>query len=583
VTASPLPGLPSLEIPAIAELGEWDQWVLWGEKKVPLTPDGRPASSTDPRTWSSFQEAAEAFVRGVGYGLGFVFTEDDPYFGVDLDHCIDEDGRPTEEAAEIVRALDTYTERSPSGMGLHILGRGKLPPGWRGGNGVEMYDQRRYFTVSGALWPDGPEALADRTEELGRLRVKLSRKRERGGTQNEARKFLPDERHPALVRRARALRKHGLTAAELEGALLAYNAERCDPPKDEEEVRRIAQWAAPLEAETREPILVNMAEVAPEEVHFLVKPYIPKRKLTEIQGDPGLGKTWVMLAIAAAISKGLPLPGEDGKPSQVRPPASVLYMTAEDGLGDTLRPRLDAMGADVSRVTVLDGLRRESGERAEVTLADLDVLEAALAEVKPALVVVDPIQGYLGAGVDMHRANEVRPLLAGLARLADRFGPAVTAIRHLRKSGSDRAIHRGLGSIDFAAAVRSILVVGEDPETPGRRVLAHMKSNLTPLGPSLGFEIQDGGFYWTGASELSADDLLAAREPEQSRAPREEAEDVLRAILSESPLPADEVYRQAEAAGVSRSTLRRAKSRLGIRAKREGFGPGGKWLWELPG
>lgn len=344
------------------------------------------------------------------------------------------------------------------------------------------------------------------------------------------------------------------------------------------------------EKRSREPVLVCMADVAPEDVRWLWEPYLPVGKLTLLEGDPGLGKTWLALAIAAAVSKGHPLPaGPDGVPRGSREPANVLYLTAEDGLGDTLRPRLDAAEADVTRIHVLDGLRGEDGTRAEVTLADLDVIEAALVAVRPALVVVDPIQGYLGARVDMHRANEVRPVMAGMARLAEQYTCAVVAIRHLRKSAADRVIHRGLGSIDFSAAVRSILLVAEEPwsdeqekdQSRPRRILAHAKSNLAPAGASLAFEIVDGRFLWAGGSDLRAEDLLAGRDGDGGPRPREAAEDFLEETLDAGPVEVEKLKAEAKEAGLSWRTVERAKAKLGIRALRRGFGPGGTWLWEF--
>lgn len=343
-----------------------------------------------------------------------------------------------------------------------------------------------------------------------------------------------------------------------------------------------AAWAELKELEhARSPVIVKMADVEPQEVYWLWEPYIPRGKISLLEGDPGLGKTWLALNLSAVVSRGWPLPDSDGVPRGGTEPGPVLYMTAEDGLADTLRPRLDRAKANVELVSVLDGLIESDGKRAEVTLADLDVLKGALAQVRPRLVVVDPIQGYLGAGVDMHRANEVRPLLAGLARLAEEFDCAILAIRHLRKSAADNTVHRGLGSIDFAAAVRSILLVGEDPDAGGRRIMAHVKSNLAPQGPSQSYEIADGEFRWTGVSELKAQDLTAPEEPARVGA-REEAEQFLRETLAGGPLEAKTIWKQSAELAIPRNTLKRAKAHLGVRAKRDGFGPGGRWLWQLP-
>lgn len=336
------------------------------------------------------------------------------------------------------------------------------------------------------------------------------------------------------------------------------------------------------------PVLVRLADVEAESVTWFWKPYIASGKLTLLEGDPGLGKTWLSLVLAAASTKGHPLPGEDGTPGAAREPRNVIYMSAEDGLGDTLRPRLDAAGADVSRVFAITGKRTtdEEGEPvdAAISLADIPVLRSAIETVQPALVIIDPLQAYLGAAVDMHRANEVRPLLTALSELAQSYNFAVVVIRHLRKSSSDRAIHRGAGSIDFAAAARSILLVGEDPENDTRRVIAHVKSSLAPAGHSLGFELRDGAFTWLGHSNVTADQLLAPRPVGEERSAQDEATEWLADTLANGPVAARDLKRYASDAGLAWRTVERAKQSLGVTAKRASTGNSGAgvWLWTLP-
>ena len=335
----------------------------------------------------------------------------------------------------------------------------------------------------------------------------------------------------------------------------------------------------------RRPAVKRLADVEPEKVRWLWNPYIPLGKLTILEGDPGVGKTWLSLRLAAAVSRGEPLPGRDGVPREWREPANVLYLTAEDGLADTLRPRLDAAGADPERVFALAGWQGRDDEGRErtgaVTLQDVDILAAAIAEHRPALVVVDPVQGFIGAGVDVHRANEVRAVLAGLAQLAEEHQCAVLLVRHLAKASTDRAIYRGLGSIDFAAAARSILLVGQDPddETGARRVVAHVKSSLAERGPSLAFSIREGAFYWEGVAEADAEALLAPRATgEGGKLAVDEAKEFLRELLADGPVPAKEVENAYRAAGFSRSTIFRAKFALGIRVEKTGR----TWQWVLP-
>jgi hypothetical protein len=198
--------------------------------------------------------------------------------------------------------------------------------------------------------------------------------------------------------------------------------------------------------------------------------------------------------------------------------------------------------------------------------------------------VFDTLQAFLGAAVDMHRANETRPILTGLAALAEAYDCAILVIRHLGKSAKDRAVYRGLGSIDFAAAARSILLVGHDPQQPRRRVMAHVKSSLAPHGGSLGYELREGRFWWTGPSAVSAEDLLRASPMDEERSATEEAIDFLRDILADGEKPAKDVIREAKRAGISEITLRRAKA--GIVHPHKAHTVGGKrgegpWVWTL--
>lgn len=331
----------------------------------------------------------------------------------------------------------------------------------------------------------------------------------------------------------------------------------------------------------RLPVVVRLADVEPEAVDWLWYPYIPRGKLTLLEGDPSAGKTWLALTIAAIVSRGWPWPDvEDGIPRSGHEPEAVLYMTAEDGIADTIRPRLDAAGADVSRVYCLTASRDADGAEHSVTLRDVDVLDAALSENKPALLAVDPLQAYLGADVDMHRANEVRPVLAAFARLAERHGCAVLCIRHLSKARAERALYRGLGSIDFAAAARSVLLAARDPEHDNRRAVVHLKSSCAPEGGSIGYLIEAGRLQWTGKSDLTAAAANAPEADDEERSAIADAVDYLRAALAEGSRAAKQLQRDAREAGISERTLWRAKRALGVRARRQVGG--GAWVWDPP-
>lgn len=336
-----------------------------------------------------------------------------------------------------------------------------------------------------------------------------------------------------------------------------------------------------LVSEKRAPTIVRLADVEPQEVQWLWWPYIPLGKITLVEGDPGIGKTFLMLYLSAILSRGWGLPDQSGAPSGRTEPTDVLYMTAEDGLGDTLRPRLEAAGADVSRVHALTGWSEVvDGETAEgaVFLSETAIIREALERIRPSLLVVDPLQAFLGAQVDMHRANEVRPLLSGLGKLAEEYGCAVVGVRHLGKSFKGRAIYSGLGSIDFAAAARSVLLVGEHR---GEKLMAHVKSSLAPAGKSLRYVLRDGALEWAGVSDVTPDDMLV-RVTDASESSREdEAKDFLSDMLSEGPQPAKELFRLAREAGIAKRTLERAKSALGVTSERVGRpGADGGWAWK---
>ena len=221
-----------------------------------------------------------------------------------------------------------------------------------------------------------------------------------------------------------------------------------------------------------------MSEINAEEVQWLWYPYIPLGKLTILQGDPGEGKTSFILAVIAALTRGDPLP----ECERAAEPMNVIYQTAEDGLADTIKPRLESAGADCTRVLVIDEGKRE------LTLCDAR-LEEAIRRTGAKLIVLDPLQAYLGSNVDMHRANEVRPVLKRLSLLAERTQCAVILIGHMNKAQGLKSGYRGLGSIDFRASARSVLIVGRLKSGDTLRIVAQDKNSLAPEGSSIAFEL----------------------------------------------------------------------------------------------
>jgi hypothetical protein len=310
--------------------------------------------------------------------------------------------------------------------------------------------------------------------------------------------------------------------------------------------------------------IINMNDVETEEIRWLWEPYIPLGKITLVQGDPGRGKTTLLLAVAAALTTGVALPGS----SLAFPISSVLYQTAEDGLGDTIKPRLVQLGADCGLVHVIDE------DEAALSLSD-ERIERAILRTGAKLFILDPLQAYLG-DVDMHRANGVRPVFKQLGLVAERTACAIVIIGHLNKSGG-KSQYRGLGSIDIHAACRSVLTVGRIPIDDNMRAVVHGKSNLAPNGPSLAFGLDpNGGFTWLGEYEITLEELLKGGQPQPGNQ-FSRARALIEEMLSRGPVPAVDMMQAAEERGISPKTLHRAKSALGVRS----FKQNGQWYWEL--
>ena len=321
--------------------------------------------------------------------------------------------------------------------------------------------------------------------------------------------------------------------------------------------------------------LINMEQVEVEKIDWLLYPFIPFGKVTIVQGDPGEGKTTMVLQIIAKLTKGeAVLPSGSDEPALEAKtvdlePVNVIYQTAEDGLGDTIKPRLLSAGADCSRVMVID-----DNDQA-LTMMDAR-LEEAIIQTKARLVVLDPIQGFLGAAVDMHRANEIRPLMKRVAVLAEKYHCAIILIGHMNKNSNGKSSYRGLGSIDFQAAARSVLIVGRIKDEPEIRVVCHVKSSLAPEGKSIAFRLdKDTGFEWIGEYDISADDLLSG----DNRGKKiHAAKEFLQEVLASGSVAQTKVAEEAESMGIKKKTLWNAKKELEINSVKIG----NQWFWMLP-
>ena len=298
--------------------------------------------------------------------------------------------------------------------------------------------------------------------------------------------------------------------------------------------------------------IIRMSDVELTPVEWLWKPYLPFGKLSVLQGNPGEGKTYFAMHLAAACTNGKLLPNMERME-----PFNVIYQTAEDGLGDTVKPRLIEAGADLDRVLVID----DSDVR--LTLSD-ERIEKAIVENNARLVIIDPIQAYLGADVDMNRANEVRPIFMRLGQVAQRTGCAILLIGHLNKAAGMQSLQRGLGSIDIAAAVRSVMFIGKLKHDPTMRILTHEKSSLAPPGVSLAFSLGDeGGFRWVGEYDITADEMLSGIEP-QRETKTQQAKDLICILLAGGKqVLSEDIDKAALERGIPGRTVRDAKRELG--------------------
>ena len=626
------------------------QWLCWRQEerngeptKVPYSPTKHEkAKSTDPKTWAGYEEAVKA-LREHGYdGIGFVFTPEDEFCGVDLDKCLDpETGEIEDWAQQIVEELDSYTEISPSGTGLHVLVRATLPEGRNRKGRFEVYDRSRYFTVTGKHLAGMTRTIEKRQDELQNIvRRVFGEDSANGHTEPVAAPERPDNSlsDDEVVRKALSAsngeRFSRLWAGDTSGygshseadlalcGMLAFwtggDAARIDSlfrlsglyrkkwDRNDYRHRTVAEalsgktefYKAPktvklangterkMEELQPEEIGKLLSAVEPEEVSWLWPSWLALGKLALVDGDPGLGKSAMTLDLAARVSAGKAFP--DGAGCEA---GGVVLLSAEDGLADTIRPRLDAAGADTSKILSLATVPDEDGHDRLLSIPeDLGLIEKGIRRVGARLVVVDPLMAFLSGNTNSHRDQDVRRALAPLAGLAERTGAAVLVVRHLNKAAANNPLYRGGGSIGIIGAARMAFVVGKDPQDEDRRVLASTKNNLAMPPTSLMFSLEEaeGGAVrvdWLGDTDVSAKDLLATPQDQEHADARSEAVEFLSDVLANGPVPSTEIIQDAEDAGIAEKTLRRAKKLLGVVAYREGESDrrgAGRWLWKLP-
>ena len=317
--------------------------------------------------------------------------------------------------------------------------------------------------------------------------------------------------------------------------------------------------------ENTELKLINMSDVQAEEIKWLWYPFIAYGKMTIVQGDPGDGKSTLVLNIAAKLSRGERLEPE----MNIDKPVNVIYQTAEDGLADTVKPRLEQAGADCSRISIID--------ESEKSLSMIDErIEKAIIAAEAGLLILDPIQAYLGGGTDMNRANEARELTKRLGGIAERTGCAIVLIGHMNKGSGAKAAYRGMGSIDFFAVARSVMLIGRIEGHPDMRAVIQIKNNLAPFGHPKAFELTQDGFHWIGNYEITADEVLGGMVPKASKL------EIAKQFLMERSganvmILSTEIIELAAQEGISKRTLEAAKKELKIKAKKIN----NSWYWDL--
>lgn len=610
-------------------LGKKPQWVLWKyekaepkPKKVPYQANGQRADITNPNHLNNYGEISFQMMLGGYSGIGFVFTASDDLVGIDLDN-VAENGILNQEAQEILNTLNSYAEWSPSKKGIHIICRGKLPPGSRRKGFIEMYDRGRYFTFTGDKIND--LNVESRTQELLQVHSKYLGKQDgkQEKPQNNGCDVQSLSELEIITKAGQA--KNGDTfnclyrgdfsgynsQSEADIALcnmLAFwtgrNAQMMDnifrnsglyrekwDKKHSTDGRTYGEMTinnaidqcvdtyklpkAKQNKPTKSVELINAEDINPETINWLWHPYIPQGKVVLMAADPGTGKTWLALYIIAHLSKG-GYYGMDTMFNGTRfSPSKCLYITAEDGLGDTIVPRLMRMGANLKNISLL-------GPDSVLGLDDPG-LHNVIREYKPKLAVLDPLQAFIGVDKDMNKANDMRSVLGPVVALAHETQTSFLIIAHNNKTVNLKSLHKVVGSIDMIGAARSVLSVINMPESVfGQKAMGHIKSNLAPQGDTILFHIENTGVVFDGFSEKNIDDILYPKiQTREKGAPAlDEAVEFLQEFLADGEKTKDEIIKAAYDKGISDMTLQRARPIVGIESERTKVFPS-KTIWKL--
>ncbi len=563
--------------------------------KRPLTANGLNDATTDAErieAWWTAHPGANVAIATAGLLVVDLDGSDNPWLANEPDKLHD---LTCASIALTPRGGKHYVFKQPAGAALRNTAS-KLAPkvDTRADGGYilaapSVVECKAYKWVSEGLDETAPERLPEPPAWLLAMLNAPAGKAERANVAGSTNAIVDGQRNSTLTSLGGAMRHKGMSQAAIAAALHAENVDRCKPPLDSKEVETIigsvAKYAprpnALAAVEGRDgahtayqPVLTSLADVQPEQVQWLWPGRIALGKLTLIAGDPGLGKSFLSLDLASRVSLGSPWP--DNRDS-VAPCGGVVLLNAEDALGDTVRPRLDAMAAEVRRIIALEAIQGEN--RMPVNLQrDLPAVELAIERIDDCrLVIIDPVSAYLGK-VDSHNNADIRAMLHPLSELADRHKVAVVAVTHLNK-GQGSALYRATGSLAFVAAARAAWLVAKDPDAPRRRLFLPVKNNLAGDTLGMAYQIGDGVVQWEPEPvTIDPDRLLAPAEP--GRDDSNDAAEWLRQELANGPVDSADLHERARENGISRNRLFKAKDLLGVQANKTGFD--GRWQWTMP-
>lgn len=576
--------IPYKNIPL--ELRNERRWVLWkletraDEKKptkVPYQTNGKRADSTAPNTWSTFEDVWQVYyddTEEVYSGVGFVLGA--PYVGIDVDNTNQDANRII--AKEAIRTLQSYSEFSQSGNGIHIIAKGIVPAGGNRQGSVEVYGRDRYFVMTGNHVPNTPTEI--RNVDLTEFHKKYILQ---SGAPHKME--MPKDASPS-AKEFKILcdlwKKHGQNAKEediiLEFFKKAEYREKWE--KNRQYVVRSVRAAkskvfGEVENKTAKLNTICFSNIQSKKVEWLWENKIPRGKLTMFFGNPDCGKTGVLCDILARFTNQTVFPDN----TSINDDGHVLFMSAEDDPEDTLRPRLEAAGAVLNKIHYVKGIVEPNAKQSEREIAldrDLHMLEASLLQnpnIK--IVAIDPISSYFG-NADLNKEQNIRSVLGPIKKLAEKTKVTFLCVGHFNKRQDVGALHRAGGAVAMTGVARAVWLFMKDPEVDGQFLMLLGKGNLTRQRTGLKYTIASKDdssiIIWQGADTRDADAVADTLKDPVERA-RTRAERFLRDIRV--PMLATEIESLAASLGIKIRTLNDAKKELNIQSEKRGK----NWWW----